>query len=70
MLLFGGYTEDEDSPGMEIYGQYGGKVGKFSKSTGHVKFGIISIGTKVFIFGGKKDNRRISEVYMIDPLKG
>lgn len=69
-MLFGGYTEDEDSPGMEVYGQCGGKVGKFSNSAGHVKFGIVSIGNKVFVFGGKKDNRRISEVYMVDSLKG
>lgn len=36
---------------------------------GHVKFGMVYISGKIFIFGGKKDNKRMSEIYVLDNLK-
>jgi hypothetical protein len=43
-----------------LYGQSNAKLSKISFGSGHVKFGIINIETKVYIFGGKRDNKRIS----------
>lgn len=67
--MYGGYSEDEDAPGIEIYGQTNRVTGKYPNSVGHVKFGMVSIGGRVYIFGGKKDNRRMSEIFVLENLK-
>jgi len=53
-MLYGGFTEDEDSPAVEIYGQSRFKALRLAVGSGHVKFGIVGIGSKVYIFGGKR----------------
>lgn len=70
MMMYGGFTEDEDSPAAELYGLPNSKAPKLTAGTGHVKFGIACIGSKVYIFGGKRENRRLSDIYVMDSLRG
>jgi hypothetical protein len=52
-----------------LYGQSNAKLSKISFGSGHVKFGIINIETKVYIFGGKRDNKRIKEFGHLNKAK-